>query len=438
MFCSGGDPGASPFGREYVKFVHAADIHLDSPLRNLAQHDGAPIERMRRASREAFESMIDLCIEQQVAFLVLAGDLYDHDCPNMQVAVFLRNQLIRLDKEKIRVVIVKGNHDSDNKITSALNLPPNTTILSDKKVDLVRYDDLSVPVAIHGQSFKPGPVKENLAASYPSALSGYLNIGVLHTSLGGYSEHVTYAPCVLTDLTTRGYAYWALGHIHKGEILARDPCWVVYPGNLQGRHAKETGPKGCVLVETEGDRVVSAETVALDVVRWHRIPIDLQNATHEPELVERIRAELGQAHKNADGRLSAIRLVLSGRTPLHDEIEKRPNRIRQTVLELAGEIAGDDIWIEKVRNETTAPTEPASDSTEAVTELIRILRETAGDAARLRPLLEEALGSLRAKLPEELKESSALQIIDDPGLARDALVRLEPQIVARLAGEEDK
>src|SRR3990172_5504118 len=168
-----------------MKFVHAADIHLDSPLRNLAQQDGAPIEGMRGASREAFERMIDLCIEQQVALLVLAGDIYDNDCPNMQVAVFLRNQLIRLDKEKIRVVIVKGNHDSDNKITSALNLPANTKILSDKRVDLVRYDDLTFPVAIHGQSFKPGPVKENLAASYPSALSGYLNIGVLHTSLGG-------------------------------------------------------------------------------------------------------------------------------------------------------------------------------------------------------------------------------------------------------------
>ncbi len=239
-----------------MKFVHAADIHLDSPLQALALQDAAQIARMRRATRDAFERMIELCIDQQVAFIVLAGDLYDHDCPNMQIAMFLRNQLARLETQGIRVVIKKGNHDADNKITSALALPGNTRILSDRQPETICLDDLPVRVAIHGQSFKPGPVTENLAASYPAPLKGYFNVGVLHTSLAGSADHDIYAPCRLEDLTTRGYGYWALGHIHKHAALARDP-WVVYPGNLQGRHAKETGPKGCILVEVEDARVAS-------------------------------------------------------------------------------------------------------------------------------------------------------------------------------------
>lgn len=420
-----------------MKFVHAADIHLDSPLQALALQDAAQIARVRRATRAAFERLIDLCIEQKVAFLVLAGDLYDHDCPNMQIAVFLRNQLARLERNGIRVVIAKGNHDADNKITSALALPGNTKILSDRQPDTIRYDDLPTKVAIHGQSFKPGAVKENLATSYPAPLTGYFNIGVLHTSLAGSVDHDPYAPCKLEDLTTRGYEYWALGHVHKGAVLARSP-WVVYPGNLQGRHAKETGPKGCFLVEVEDSRITSAELMPLDVVRWHQAEVDLQGKTREPDLIEGIRASLTQAYRNGDGRPSAVRLILTGATPLHDAIGRKPNRLRQTVLELAGEIGGDDIWMEKIRNDTTPPTAPTkAASNEAASELIQIMQEVAGDAARVGPLLEKELGPLRTKLPEELKELPALKLLDDPGLVRGALTRLQPRLDSRLAGEED-
>jgi exonuclease SbcD len=420
-----------------MKFVHAADIHLDSPLQALALQDAAQIARVRRATRAAFERLIDLCIEQKVAFLVLAGDLYDHDCPNMQIAVFLRNQLARLEKNGIRVVIAKGNHDADNKITSALALPGNTKILSDRQPDTIRYDDLPTRVAIHGQSFKPGPVKENLATSYPVPLKGYFNIGVLHTSLAGSVDHDPYAPCKLEDLTTRGYDYWALGHVHKGAVLARSP-WVVYPGNLQGRHAKETGPKGCFLVEVEDGRITSAELIPLDVVRWHQAEVDLQSKIREPELIEGIRAALAKAYQEADTRPTAVRLLLTGRTQLHDAISRRPNRLRQTVLELAGEIGGDDIWIETIRDDTKLPTVRAeATANEEMGDLFQIMHEIANDAARVGPLLERELEPLRTKLPDELKELPALKILDDPGLARSVLTRLEPRLRSRLDGEQD-
>src|SRR5262249_24451804 len=185
---------------------------------------------------------------QAVALLVVAGDLYDHDCPNMQIAVFLRSQLRRLEQNGIGVVIIKGNHDAANRITSPLGLPANTRMLGEQRPETITFDELPVRIPVHGQSFRPGPISENLAASYPAPLSGYYNIGLLHTSLGGTADHDPYAPCTLQELTSRGYDYWALGHIHKRAVLSSDP-YVIFPGNLQGRHAKENGPKGCFLVE---------------------------------------------------------------------------------------------------------------------------------------------------------------------------------------------
>jgi exonuclease SbcD len=420
-----------------MKFVHAADIHLDSPLQALALGDAVQVERMRRATRDAFARLIDVSIGQGVAFVVLAGDLYDHDRPNMQIAVFLRNQLARLKEKGIRVVMIKGNHDADNRMTSALMLPDNTQMLSDCKPETVRFDDLAVRVAIHGQSFKSGPVTENLAASYPVAHRGYFNIGVLHTSLAGNDDHDTYAPCSLEELATRGYGYWALGHIHKGAVLRQDP-WIVYSGNAQGRHVKETGPKGCYLVEVDEDHRVSTEFIALDVVRWLQVEVDLKGLWREAELTDRIRAGLARAYRDGDGRPCAVRLNLSGPTVLHETIERRPSRLRQTVLELAGEIAGDDIWIEKIRNLTMAPvTRVDVGPNETSNELIRIIREVANDRMRVKELLEKELEPLRTKLPDEMKELPALALLKDPGLARDALARLEPQLAARLAGEED-
>ena len=421
-----------------MKFVHAADLHLDSPLLALSRQEPRQVERMRRATREAFARLIDLCIDQEVTLLLLAGDLYDHDCPNMQIAVFLRGELRRLDHKGIRVVIIKGNHDADNKITSALALPANTRMLGEQKPETVRYDDLPVRVALHGQSFRPGPIPENLAASYPAALRGYYNIGLLHTSLAGTSDHDAYAPCTLEELTTHGYDYWALGHIHKPAVLSRDPC-VIFPGNLQGRHAKESGPKGCFLVEIDDAcRTVSAEFMPLDVVRWHRAEVDLRGRNIEAELVEGIRGALTQAHQDGDGRPGAVRVVLTGRTSLYEYIERRPHRLRQTTLELAAEIAGDDVWIEKIVNSATPPGQRVDAvSTGEPDDLVSIMQEITSNTDLIGPMLAKELEPLRTKLPGELKELSCLKLMETPALCREALARLRPRLAARLAAEEE-
>jgi len=417
-----------------MRFVHAADIHLDSPLQNLALQDEGQAARVRRACRDAFESMVRFCIDRRVSFLVLAGDLYDGDNTNMQTAYFLRQQLARLDKAGIRVVILKGNHDAQNRITGTLGMPDNTWVFDDKKPQTISFDDLQV--AFHGQSFRPGPVPENLAARYPKPIAGWLNIGVLHTSLAGSDQHDPYAPCRLEDLTTHGYAYWALGHIHKGSVLAKAP-WVVYSGNIQGRDIRETGPKGCYLVETDGDRVLSAEHIAFDVIRWHQADVDLTGATHEEDMADRIRASLREAHQEAGDRPCIVRLRLTGQTELHSRIGAFPNRLRDTVLGIAADIALDEIWLEKIRNETQPAHQRAkNDNNDSTSDLLRIIHEVAQDVDLIGPALKDALKDLRMKLPEELKQLPALELIDNPALARDFLMRLEPRIAARLNGED--
>jgi DNA repair exonuclease SbcCD nuclease subunit len=423
-----------------MKFVHAADLHLDSPLQSLSRHEPRQVERMRRAGREAFERLIDLCIDQEAAFLVIAGDLYDHDCPNMQIAVFLRRELRRLEEKGTRCLIIKGNHDAGNKITSALALPANTRVLGDRKPETVLFDDLPVRVAVHGQSFKPGPVADNLAASYPAPLRGCYNIGLLHTSLAGAGgDHDPYAPCTLEELTSRGYDYWALGHIHRRTVHSQDP-YVVFPGNLQGRHAKESGEKGCFVVDVDdAGRTVSAKFVALDVVRWHQAEVDLKGCHSEIELVDGLRDALQQAHLQSDGRTAAVRISLNGHTPLHALIESRPHRLRQTALELADEIGGDDMWIEKIINNTTASAAKGEAGTgdETHHDLIGIMQEIAGNAAQIGPLLTKELDSLRTRLPGDLKELPSFRLIEMPSLCREVLDRLQPRLAARLAGEED-
>ena len=227
-----------------ISFLHAADIHLDSPLKGLERYENAPVERIRGATRRAFTRLIDLAIEKRVDFVLIAGDLYDGDWRDYNTGLYLVRQLGRLRDARIPVFVIAGNHDAANKMTRMLRLPDNVRFLAHDRPETVRLDDLGV--AIHGQSFAKAAVTENLAAAYPAPVSGYINIGLLHTGMGGADGHERYAPCTLEELRLRGYDYWALGHIHARQVLCNDPP-VVFAGNVQGRHIRETGPKGCLL-----------------------------------------------------------------------------------------------------------------------------------------------------------------------------------------------
>ncbi len=248
-----------------MKFVHAADPHIDSPLRGLAAYAGAPVQAMRGATRQAFESLVALCISECADLLVIAGDVYDGDWKDFGTALYLRAQLARLREAGVEVVLIRGNHDAASVITRNLKLPGIHVLRHDRPESVVLED---LGVAVHGQSFATRAVTENLAAGYPAPLPGFMNVGLLHTSLGGYAEHEHYAPCGLEELVSRGYDYWALGHVHARAVLHADP-YVVFAGNLQGRQMRECGAKGATLVEVlDGELALSHHP--LDHVRWSR------------------------------------------------------------------------------------------------------------------------------------------------------------------------
>ena len=333
------------------RFVHAADIHLDSPLRGLSQREGAPEAEIRGASRRAFVNLVGLCLEEAVDFLLIAGDVYDGDWPDFSTGLFFNGQMRRLREAGIPVYLVSGNHDAASKITKSLSLPENVHAFPVKKPKSIMHPTL--PVVVHGQGFATASVSENMSLHYPEVIEGCFNIGLLHCSIGD-TPHAAYAPCTVADLQTKHYDYWALGHIHRRAVLHESPH-IVYSGNLQGRHVGETGERGCYLVTVNDDlRLESLKFQALDVVRWEQCKVDLSGVEEMGDALQKIRSALAIASASASPRLLCVRLTLCGQSPLHSEFHAGKEAWQAEVVNAALEVS-EAIWIERIRLETRTP-----------------------------------------------------------------------------------
>ncbi|WP_295585508.1 DNA repair exonuclease [uncultured Lamprocystis sp.] len=333
------------------RFIHAADLHLDSPLQGLQAHDGAPLDVLRGATRRAFENLVQLAIDERVDFVVIAGDLYDGDWKDYSTGLFFRSQMARLNASGIPVYLIAGNHDAASVITKKLGLPDNVRVFSTRTTE--SFEVTGLPVIIHGRGFPNRAVPENLALDYPSAMPGKFNLGLLHTSLTGRPGHATYAPCSEQDLRSKGYGYWALGHVHQPEVIGKDP-WIVFAGNCQGRDARETGPRGCCLVSVnEVLEVERMERRTLDVVRWQNVLVVLDQVDKETEATQRIRAALAVAVKMAEDRLLAARITLTGASTLHGSLHREAQRWRAEILGIAQDFGEAAVWIEQIKVATS-------------------------------------------------------------------------------------
>jgi DNA repair exonuclease SbcCD nuclease subunit len=389
-----------------VKFIHAADIHLDSPLAGLAAYKDAPADLLRTVTRDAFTKLVDEAIEEAVDFMVIAGDLYDGSWKDYNTGHFFCREMGRLNKADIPVYLLFGNHDADSEMTKKLALPPNVHQFESRKANTFRIENLKV--ALHGRSYKEAATVENLAASYPAPVAGWTNIGVLHTALGGYAAHANYAPCSLAELTAKGYDYWALGHVHEHAILQKAP-WVVFPGNLQGRHIRETGERGAMLVTADESGIHSVERLLVDVLRWHVVDVDA-DASEAGSLQEVVRLA-GRAFEQLivetpDKIYLSVRVCIKGKTAAHGELFGLESQLREEILGQAASLGLDRLWVEKVRIET----EPITDTahivarSDAIADLQGFLDAAPEDAALLESLLED-LRPLVDKAPFELIQS---------------------------------
>lgn len=389
-------------------FIHAADIHLDSPMRGLARYDGAPLERIENCTREAFINLVDFAIEEAVRFVIIAGDLYDGDWRDFNTGLFFIREMSRLRDAGIRVVLLYGNHDAANVMTRSLDLPDNVHCFHHRQPSTIEFADLGV--AFHGQSFERRDVTDNIARDYPPARPGMLNIGVLHTALEGSSQHASYAPCTVDELSAKGYDYWALGHVHQARRVRERP-YIVFPGNLQGRHVREPGSKGAYRVCVRDGLIDGLEHFSCDVLRWTELDVLADGVAERHALTARIMKALEGAASEGEGRTLAARITLTGRPDCYSEIVRDEERFIAEVRAAAVSLAGDRAWIEKVKLKIKPANDPAGlVRQDAVAELARLLQEARGDAALIAQFRAE-FSTLLAKLPAELRDDEELSVL---------------------------
>jgi DNA repair exonuclease SbcCD nuclease subunit len=385
---------------------------------------------MRAATRRALENLVALCIDEKVAFLLLAGDVFDGGWKDFSTGLFFASQMTKLREASIPVVLVRGNHDAASSITKNLRLPDNVHELSSKKPETLDLADAGT--AVHGQSFAKQATTDDLAARYPDAVRGAFNIGLLHTCLDGREGHDRYAPTSLDTMRAKGYDYWALGHIHAREVLSREP-WVVFPGNLQGRHAKETGSKGASLVTVEGGSVLSVEHRALDVVRWEHLVIDATDAADALEIVDRARDALVKQAEAGSDRLLAARLSVAGTTRANGAVRNDLDQFDAQLRAAANDALGESVWLEKIQVHTRSTFDLAKVREEvgAVGHLARRLAAIKDDPKELAELVA-MLADLDKKLPAELRELEGSLVLSDPSVIRAIVEDVEQTLLPRL------
>ena len=417
------------------KFIHAADIHLDSPLRGLARYEGAPAAELRAATRQALEGLIRTAIEEEVAFVLLAGDLYDGDWRDYNTGLFFASQMSKLRKVGIKVFLISGNHDAQSQITKTIRLPDNVRQLSTRKPETVLLEN--VGVAIHGRGFVKRAVTEDISATYPAARAGYFNIGMLHTSANGREGHEPYAPCTVRGLAAKGYDYWALGHVHKREVLSEDP-WIVFPGNIQGRHIREQGAKGCSLVMVEDGAVGTVEHRALDVVRWHHVQVDATDADDGDEILDRVGQAIQEKIEEDDAVLHAVRVTVSGRCGAHAELQANANDWINQIRAVGTGVSNGEAWIEKVRIQTRAEIDPERIRAreDAVSGLLKSVGSLGSIQEAMEALSSEFAG-LRKKLPAELQTGDEALDPDSPAKREELLAEIQQILIPRLLAGED-
>jgi DNA repair exonuclease SbcCD nuclease subunit len=343
------------------RFVHAADLHLDTPFDGLSRLGADLPQRLRDASLEAFDQLVAETLRVDADALVLAGDLYDGPERGLRAQMRLRDGFARLAAGGVQVFLVHGNHDPVDEGWSAVgDWPAGVHVFSSEQVESVPVTRAGREVArVHGISYARRDTTENLAARFPRSCDAPFSIGLLHANVGNNPAHASYAPCELAELTGGGMDYWALGHIHAAQVLADGPVHAVYAGVLQGRSPKpsEQGAKGAYVVDVADGRVSTLAFRPLDVVRFEQIRLDVGELADAGQLQDALQDAAAEAAAAADGRELILRAELTGRGPVHQQLRRGDGAeaLLHSLQESAAGGAGGRIWWDRLIDRTAPP-----------------------------------------------------------------------------------
>lgn len=391
-------------------FIHTADLHLDSPFIGIFEINQELRESLVNATFEAYDTIIDLCIEKEVDFLLIAGDVYDSANKSLYAQLKFIKGLDRLSNAGIQTIIAHGNHDPLNGWSATLNWPEDVHIMSGDTIDSIQLEkDETHVVTIFGTSYPAQHIWTNLAQKFPKRENNEVfTIGLLHCMVGSSTEHDPYAACTMQDLKDLDYDYWALGHIHVPSVINETYPVVVYSGNPQGRHIKEAGPRGCYLVTVDTKNEISKEFIETDTIRWYVEDISIEGMESEEDLILQIRECIDTILDGADGRSVICRFILTGRGPLHRTLTKEG--IIDDILQYLREeenLGSQFVWVERLVNNTSMPIERSVllERQDFVGDIVRIVDEICQD--------EESLESLKTSLEPLFKSAKGRKVIKD-------------------------
>ncbi|WP_308634618.1 metallophosphoesterase family protein [Paenibacillus silvisoli] len=404
------------------RFIHAADLHVDSPFRGLPEAPPHVREALGFSTFQAVRRLVETAIREQVDFVVIAGDLYDTADRSLRAQLTLQREWQQLHAHGVRLFVIHGNHDPLSGGKADLAWPETVRFFgADKVSSMPAYTRAGELAAyVHGISYGTRVVTTNLASSYkPVDGAGVYQIALLHGNVDGNAGHDPYAPCSLQELASAGFHYWALGHIHQRAVLHTYPH-VVYAGNTQGRHVKETGPKGCYIVDVSPSLETKLQFVALDSVRFETLRVSIEGLRTEQSLMDELERAALEAAAKCEGRPFVARVRLEGRGSLHELLAVNPvaaadllGGLRERMAQWDGQSAP-WCWISGLEAETGAELDMAAlaDEDSFIGELLRGSYAAEGEARELQSLMDEALQPLSAharlrKLVRSLQEEHA-------------------------------
>lgn len=386
-----------------VRFIHTADLHLDSPLRSLAARNEALADLFQHASHTVLTRLVDLALKESVDALLIAGDLFDRDQRNVPTAMVLQRELSRLESANIPVFIIWGNHDAEAKLLDVLDFPANVHAFNGRGGQCYFADGKAV---VHGVSFSKRQAPTSLLHHFAKPDTHCFNIGMLHTSLTGADGHNDYAPCTVNELLDMGYDYWALGHIHKRSVHSEHPA-IVMPGNPLGRHINESGERTVSLVTLQANEKPVIQAINLAPIRFERIRVSIDGFEHRPEAFTHMVNTILQQAAAIEVDHLILRVQLFGATPLRHHYKRDSKAL---LIQLRTEFEQrDDLWVDSVDvRKLTLHSGESSTSTKhdqaLVSQLQSLINDELLNTANVKDTVEQDITKLIRALPAELKD----------------------------------